>query len=1679
MAAPFVVDIALRVKDIIGLDAIESKLSSLSSAMASPGGTTKTNTQIPNATAIANSAKALTIMTQSSQQANKAIQTTSNNLKTAARASSSFGEAIVLAAKRQAAFVSATLPVLALTAGLKTATESVIEFDDAMVKLDQILNEPRAKIDSLRQTMLDLSKQTGTTLQDMTKITTTLAQAGLLSGKSGQGIEEFLKPLSQVPLLPTFENIDDATEGIIAALKQFSQEGLTATDVLDKYVAVGNEFAVTSEDIANGLKRGGGAFAALGGNIDEFIALFTVMQETTRESAETIGTSIRTITTRMSRPVTTEFLKGIGVETRDAEGNLLGLLDILSQTARVFETSSTEQKAAIGEALGGYRQISRVFAALSQQEQLGKVLATSISASGTAAQNAGKELESMGGQLRVLASEFNVLIQSLSQPLFVPIIRAVTELGKAFISVIDFIKPVIPLFASVVGYAAGFKVLSSSISSIPKALALISGSNIANLTTAIPGLASVTGINAKEIARQRIQNRLATGYSGGVAQGGTGVGVAAAAGAAGNFAKSQIGQLAILTGLNLAAAKMEESFQKAGNSAGIMAAETLKAATIIVGAASLLSGKSVTSLVSALGPLGATAAGAAVALTAFAYSIGKTADINVQSIIDAATQKMSETKVDFSQDGLGGLQDALGQFGSIAVKTVQEASDQFDVDTGNFFDTLGGAFAQLSRRFGKLLGGDFAGAFDKAAITDADVKDIMKKVVGSTPEQLNKVFASAVSQFGTAGFEAGIDKLLQEKLIGMVPDPGEVAGRIREVMLESVGGLKALGKIIQSSKLQEATEKLTANTQKAAAEFARIRVPSVLSAELSNLSTAVAKAAKAIGMNTQTFDTLSSLVGQDIGAPIPQAEWSREAVQKIFEQGRIGEFLDISNFPELQDLGTDLAQLGSALDSFFKSLIQSKAATDVVEDLLDPRVDPFDILDEYINQFIASYPKEIPPDAINQFKASAALLANSMREQFSEKGGILPDPEIVKKAFLDVLGKQAPFSDAMIDVVKQWLDAQSQAMNAQMRSAELFADIDVSTASLAETIIDSAKNAFANAGLEMQDADLPIIHTNTGPYSALDDTILRMSRNVQFVNQILGEYNTALQTSAELTRKVDEQKAEGINVDAGLEKSAQAAYEKVIELQVGLLQLSKVLDLAPESLKRIQESRKTPADIAGREQERLQETIATLQERITRGRQFAEARVATDVSRIFDEPAKVFANALKESASAVQIFTRALTVEDIKQGAAGGITPGGQLYKSTERMPASFFDKGAPAAEKYQLQTATFGARMDKVMDALLVAAVEQIDKDRSVSSLRSRGTNDWVGLGPEQRTARQQLPDVNFIYDIPKLIQAAGLDVSKIAREAAASLQQQAKEPGVRQIDFIGALNQTNQQLITNLQALIQRPDLATDPSSLQGGIPENVQSILDLFNGKIAPRSQVTTPLEITEEETLPVQELQQAANLTYNSATEMQLATSDIVNGGSDILTAGGLFRDSVGQLAAAIDIQNQLRPTDQAVPGSLDIIPKQEDNQVLADGLLSLGERVDAVAAAIQTQTQQTIDLASSEDSAQVEIPGLEEHTTVLAANNTAMEKTQESVSTLNEGLVQVASALNEGIGIDVETISNIKVDVTGLSNVAQEFSSEFQAIAENVAKEQIRLVLRQLANNSGNAELANTFESALG
>jgi TP901 family phage tail tape measure protein len=128
--------------------------------------------------------------------------------------------------------------------------------------------------------------------------------------------------LPRLNLAPTFDDITQTAEGAVAILAQFG-EGVGALErQLGAINRVAGQFAVESGDLISAVRRTGGVFKAAGGELEELLALFTSVRATTRESAESIATGLRTIFTRIQRPATIEFLKQFGVELTDLNGKV-------------------------------------------------------------------------------------------------------------------------------------------------------------------------------------------------------------------------------------------------------------------------------------------------------------------------------------------------------------------------------------------------------------------------------------------------------------------------------------------------------------------------------------------------------------------------------------------------------------------------------------------------------------------------------------------------------------------------------------------------------------------------------------------------------------------------------------------------------------------------------------------------------------------------------------------------------------------------------------------------------------------------------------------------------------------------------------------------------------------------------------------------------------------------------------------------------------------------------------------------------------------------------------------------------------------------------------------------------------------------------------------------------------
>jgi len=1644
----FVLDVNLRIKQILGLQQAQSTLNKLQTQQQKQvaGGAGQTSSLTGAAKTQAAAATATTValnklstannkLTTSQAKAASSTQKASSAMSEGSRNAGSFGESVFLAGRRYSSFVAATAVPIAIFAGLKQATASVIEFDSAILQLRQIMGQTQEQIAGLSDSVLGFSVATGTSASEIGRVGKVLAQAGF----RGDELKESLSTLAKVPLTPAFENINTAVEGSIAAINQFNKEGLTTTEVLDVMTALSNTFAASSEDIARGVARGGAAFEAIGGTYREFAAVFTTIRQATRESAETVGTFLKTISSRLADPRIVDFLEGKGIRIGEAieAGNPVEAIKRIA--AALQETASIQDRIEIGTRLGGRRQISRLLALVSNIDTLQDALGVAATSTGEFGKIAEEGLTGLQAQINVMIQQWNRLVQTLADPVFVPVINLVTQLGKSLATAVEFAEPIIPAFTYIVGFAGAFKLLTVAISNATKALALMNAAGQAvggGLTAAVAGARGVAGGLAGSSARDRVQRRLAGGI-GGQRQSTSGV----VGGRLGGAARSQIGQLAIAGGIAIAAGNASDAFEEAGNSAGLFASEAVQAAAIVGVAISALSGKSITGALAALGPFGGTIAVATTALGSLAYAANRAAEVDMQGVVDELAKKVKDIRVeDVRIENVEDLEEQLINLGGEAIQGVKSASEEWEND---WYDV----FADVPARLKNLFTGQGA-----VTLNRGDIEEIVDTIVGSNPELLNEILESSIREFGAGGLEENLDQIFSESL-GIT---AEYASLVRQSLLEQVGGLNKITNNISDLKLDAEASRLSNAIEQASRDFETLYVPSQISSQLITLSDAVGDTARAIQTNVNLFDTLSQSVGQDVGVPRVEGGFSRRAVEQLVASGDIGDLIDLSQFPELQGFASDLTNIGQSMDEFAKSIIKSKAfADDLQTALVDPQVDPFDIISEYVDLFVNQLPEDLPPEVVSVFRTSAENVGRQIKKAIEETAGAILDTEELQQSLQGILKNQRPFQEAVIDFYEQLINSQINQLNLELSGRELLARVDVNTSQLSDTILFSLQDALSNVGVDL---DFPGLQSG---FQNINDVIIDLAQNGDIVAEVIDRYKQSFKRHAELQRRVAEAQQTGEGASAGLFVAANKAAKEVLNLKVALNQLSRIAQEAPRALSEEQARRsgdRTPSGDRAAEDfsKRLSENAEQMQELISRERQFIEAQATIDVSQAFKDPADIFAESLKKSSEAVRAFTSALTTSDLQRGLSAPslrTTQEGRVFVQRQEVPEAKPTEDRQIDRQF-LQSALFGGEIDEVLNALREGAAGVLE-GRAFGQL-SLGRTDEAGR--LQQLAASLREAEGSSREIINLIRDSGAGLEESARNAAEILREQAQQPGVREIEHIGALQRSIGDLQGSLQTLLERPEVAREPERIIDQLPSNIQNFLQ----NLEPVRPTVEP----ERESRVFQELSQSS--------------SNISTGGANILQAGKFMSEASNQLRAAIDVQRESLSSQQVIDAGQNVSDTGSRDAVkeTTDAVRSLNEKVDSVTKAVETQTKQAAELSNASRAQPLEIDGLSNNTEALSKNSETANHTQDSMSVLNDGVNRVAGAIENGVGVNVETMSNISVNVADVAAAAREFTSEFEAVATQVAKSEIRTVLQQLARASGNSEAAQTFESAI-
>jgi len=377
-----------------------------------------------------------------------------------------FGRQAGFAAKRFAAFAVTAGSIIAFTNTMKQAVSAAVDFDREMVRLRQVSSDTVQDVAAVGDQVTNLSKNLGVSSKDLIGVAVVLKQANLTLSET----KDALEAMAQAALAPNFDNLKDTTEGAIAIMKQFKVEARDLGAALGSVNAVAGEFAVEASDIIEAIRKTGGAFKAAGGNLNELIALFTSVRQTTRESAESIGTGLRTIFTRIQRNDTANALKEIGINLRYTadEARALGDVGLEQQfvgpyeaikrlSSGLSELRSTDPRfSAIVEQLGGYRQISKVIPLIQEFATAQKALGVAQAGSVSLAVNAGQAQDALAVKLQKLKESFFEVGRSIvNSPGFRSLADTFIGAATSVLSLINSLKGLLPLFTALAAVKIG------------------------------------------------------------------------------------------------------------------------------------------------------------------------------------------------------------------------------------------------------------------------------------------------------------------------------------------------------------------------------------------------------------------------------------------------------------------------------------------------------------------------------------------------------------------------------------------------------------------------------------------------------------------------------------------------------------------------------------------------------------------------------------------------------------------------------------------------------------------------------------------------------------------------------------------------------------------------------------------------------------------------------------------------------------------------------------------------------------------------------------------------------------------------------------------------------------------------------------------------------------------------
>lgn len=368
------------------------------------------------------------------------LELTGKTIRQTNRENNTFVKDLGIALKRITEWAIATYAIYGSLRKLKEGYTFVYELSNSLNEIRIVTNKSVDEVNKLAKSYNDLAIAMGSTTSEITKSSVEYYRQGLNQEETNKRTEATIK-YAKISNLAMEESTDIITASANATKRDVNQ-------IIDVFALLGDSSASGADEVGRAMQKSAAAAEGAGVSFEKLAAWETTISSVTREAAENIGNSMKSMMVRYQQirekgfneedatnlNMVTKALATVGIKAVDTQGNLRDFQDILDELAPRWKTLTDKQQDYIQTQMAGIYQANRFAALMNNYSDSIKYYELALNSAGTAQKKFDIYLESNEAKANIFKSTMDKLWMNTFNS---ESIGNLIEFGTSFVETVD------------------------------------------------------------------------------------------------------------------------------------------------------------------------------------------------------------------------------------------------------------------------------------------------------------------------------------------------------------------------------------------------------------------------------------------------------------------------------------------------------------------------------------------------------------------------------------------------------------------------------------------------------------------------------------------------------------------------------------------------------------------------------------------------------------------------------------------------------------------------------------------------------------------------------------------------------------------------------------------------------------------------------------------------------------------------------------------------------------------------------------------------------------------------------------------------------------------------------------------------------------------------------------------